>query len=121
MLYLWAINLIPTVLIVSAWFRHHTRPVTLSKNRRVLFGCGLVSRAFGAILLISFLMVSFADPSHVGHVNVWGGRLLMTGFLMAIVSFPLTFTGEGSQRVLAASSSLTLLVLLYIGGLATSI
>jgi hypothetical protein len=87
----------------------------------MLFGCGLVSSTFGAILLISFLMVSFADPSRVGHVNVWGGRLLITGFLMAIVSFSLTFAGKGPQRVLAASSSLTLIVLLYVGGLATSI
>jgi hypothetical protein len=121
MLYLWAINLIPVALIVSAWYCHYTRPVTLSKTRRVLFGYGLVSSAFGAILLISFLVVSFADPSHVGHVNVWGGRLLMTGFLVTIVSFFLTFAGRGAQRALAVSSSLTLLILLYIGGLASSI
>jgi hypothetical protein len=108
-------------LIVSAWFCHYTRPVTLPKSRRILFGCGLVSSTLGAILLISFLMVSFADPSHVGYVNAWGGRLLITGFLTAIVSFSLTFTGRGAQRVLAASSSLTLVVLLYVGGLATSI
>jgi hypothetical protein len=37
------------------------------------------------------------------------------------MSFSLAFTGKGAQRVLAASSSLTLFVLLYIGGLATSI
>jgi hypothetical protein len=80
-----------------------------------------VSSGFGAILLIIYLMVSLADPSDVGHVNELGGKLLMTGFLIAIVSVCLTFTGKGVQRVLAASSSLALLVLLYIGGLATSI
>jgi hypothetical protein len=121
MLYLWAINLIPAALIAAAGFCHHTRPVTLSKRRRILFGCGLASSALGAILLISFLIVSFADPSHVGHVNAWGGRLLMTGFLMAILSLPLTFSGKGAQRLLAASSSATLFVFLYVGGLATSI
>jgi hypothetical protein len=121
MLYVWAINLIPAALIASAWFFHYIRLVTLPKSRRILFGCGLATSTFGAILLISFLMVSFADPSYVGHVNVWGGRLLIAGFLMAIVSFSLTCTGKGAQRVLAVSSSLTLVVLLYVGGLATSI
>jgi hypothetical protein len=121
MLYLWAINLIPVALIVAAWFCHYTRPVTLSKSRRTLFGCGLVTSAFGTMLLISFLGVNFADPSHVGHLNVWGGRLLMTGFLVAILSLLLSFTGKGLQRVLSASSCATLIVLLYIGGLATSI
>jgi hypothetical protein len=107
MLYVWAINLIPAALIASAWFFHYNRLVTLPKSRRILFGCGLATSTFGAILLISFLMVSFADPSYVGHVNVWGGRLLITGFLMAIVGFSLTCTGKGAQRVLAVSSSLT--------------
>jgi hypothetical protein len=41
--------------------------------------------------------------------------------LDGLLSLPLTFTGKGAQRLLAASSSLTLFVLLYVGGLATSI
>jgi hypothetical protein len=121
MLYVLAINLIPAALIASALFFHYTRPVAFPKSKRVLFGCGLVSGTFGAILLISFLMVSFVDPSHLGHVNVWGGRLWIAGASMAIVSFPLSCTGKGAQRLLAVSSSLTLVVLLYVGGLATSI
>ena len=121
MLYLWAINLIPIMLIAAALFCHFTRPVTLSKVRRILFGCGFVISAFGGMLLISFLLVSLADPSYVGHVNAWGGRLLVVGFVAAVVSLFLAFTGKGAQRVLAASSSATLVVLLYIGGLATSI
>jgi hypothetical protein len=121
MLYVWAINLIPAALIASAWFFHYTRPVTLPKSRLILFGCGLASSTLGAILLISFLMVNFADPSHVGHVNVWGGRLWIAGSLAAILSFPLSCSGRGAQRVLALSSSLTIVVLLYVGGLATSI
>jgi hypothetical protein len=64
MLYVWAINLIPAALIASAWFFHYTRPVTLPKSRQILFGCGLASSNLGAILLIVFLMVNFADPSH---------------------------------------------------------
>jgi hypothetical protein len=121
MLYVWAINLIPAALIASAWFFHYVRPVTLPKARRISFGCGLASSTLGAILLISFLMVNFADPSHVGHVNVWGGRLWIAGSLAAILSFPLSCSGRGAQRVLALSSSLTIVVLLYVGGLATSI
>jgi hypothetical protein len=121
MLYVWAINLIPAALIVSARIFNYIRPASLPRSRRVLFGCGLAANTLGAILLIGFLAVSFADPSHVGHVNVWGGRLLIASFLMAIVSFALTCTGKGAQRVLAVSSSLTLVVLLSVGGLATSI
>ena len=64
-----AINLIPAAMVASTWFFHYTRPVALPKNRRVLFGCGLVSSTFGALLLIGFLMVSFVDPSHLGHVT----------------------------------------------------
>ena len=121
MLYVWAINLIPAALIASTWSFHYTRPVALPKSRRVLFGCGLVSSTFGAKVLIGFLVVNFVDLSHLGHVNVWGGRLWIAGAAMAIVSFPLSCTGKGAQRVLAVSSSLTLVVLLYVGGLATSI
>jgi hypothetical protein len=121
MLYVWAINLIPAALIASAWFFHYAGPVTLPKSRQILFGCGLASSTLGAILLISFLMVNFVDPSHVGHVNEWGGRLWIAGSVAAILSFPLSCTGRGAQRVLALSSSLTIVVLLYVGGLATSI
>jgi lysylphosphatidylglycerol synthetase-like protein (DUF2156 family) len=121
MLYVWAINLIPAVLIASAWFFRYTRASSLPNRRRILFGCGLATSTLGVILLISFLVVSFADPSHVGHVNVWGGRLLIAGFLIAIAGFFLTCTGRGAQRVLAVSSNLALMVLLYVGGLATSI
>jgi hypothetical protein len=121
MLYVLPINLIPAALIASALFFHYTRPVALPQGKRVLFGCGLVSGTFGAILLISFLMVNFVDPSHIGHVNVWGGRLWIAGAAMVIVSFPLSSTGKGAQRLLAVSNSLTLVVLLYVGGLATSI
>jgi hypothetical protein len=121
MLYVWAVNLVPAALIASAWFFNYARPLALPKSRLVLFGCGLASGTLGAILLISFLMVNFADPSHVGHVNVWGGRLWIAGSVAAILSFPLSCTGKGTQRVLALSSSLTIVVLLYIGALATSI
>ena len=121
MLYIWAINLVPAGLVIAAWFCHCTRPVILSKSRRLLFGCGLVSSSLGAILLISFLIVSFVDPSHVGHVNVWGGRLWMAGMLTAILSLILAFTGRGTQRLLASFGSVALFVLLYVGGLATSI
>jgi hypothetical protein len=121
MLYVWTINLIPPALIASAWFLHYAKPVSLPESRLILFGCGLASSILGAILLIGFLMVTFADPSHVGHVNVWGGRLWIAGSVAAILSFPLSCTGRGAQRVLALSSSLTIVVLLYVGGLATSI
>jgi hypothetical protein len=121
MLYVWAINLIPAALIVSAWILNYTRPASLPRSRRMLFGFGLTANTLGVILLIGFLTVSLADPSYVGHVSVWGGRLLIASFLMAIVSFALTCTGNGTQRVLAVLSSLTLVVLLYVGGLATSI
>jgi hypothetical protein len=121
MLYVLGINLIPAALIASALFLHYTKPFALPLGRRVLFGCGLVSGTFGAILLISFLMVNFVDPSHLRHVNVWGGRLWIAGAAMAIVSFPLSCTGKGAQRWLAVSNSLALVVLLYVGGLATSI
>ena len=121
MLYVWAINLIPAALIVFAWVFNYIRPTRLPRGRRILFGVGLAANTLAVILLIGFLTVNFADPSYVGHVNVWGGRLLIVSFLMAIVSFVLTCTGKGIQRVLAVSSSLTLVVLLYVGGLATSI
>src|SRR5277367_5976810 len=121
MLYVWAINLIPAALIVSAWIFNYLRPASLPKSRRFLFGCGLAANTLGAILLIGFLTISFADPSYVGHVNVWSGRVFIASFLMAIASFALACTGKGAPRVLAVSSSLTLVVLLYVGGLATSI
>jgi hypothetical protein len=121
MFYVWAINLIPAALIIAAWVCHYVRPVPLSKSRRILFGCGLVTNTVGAILLISFLIVNFADPSHVGHVNVLGGRLLIIGFLVALLSFALAFIGKGAERVLSALSGTALIVLFYIGGLATSI
>jgi hypothetical protein len=121
MLYVLAVNLIPAVLIASALFFHYTRPVALLKSKQVLFGCGLVSGTLGAILLISFLTINFVDPSHIGHVNMWGGRVWIAAALMAIVSFPLSCMGKGAQRLLAVFSSLTLVVLLYVGGLATSI
>ncbi|MGB6933691.1 MAG: hypothetical protein WBD91_13010 [Acidobacteriaceae bacterium] len=108
-------------MIVAAWVCYYSTPVTLSKGRRIPFGCGLVAGVIGSILLISFLIVSFADPSHVGHVNVWDGRLMMSGFLVAFVSLSLALTGKGVPRLLSALSSIALLVLLYIGGLATSI
>jgi hypothetical protein len=121
MLYVWAVNLIPAALIASAWFFHYARPVTLPKSGLILFGCGLASSTLGAILLISFLMVNFAEPSHVGHVNVGEGRRWIAGSVAAILRFPLSCTGRGAPRVLALSSSLTIVVLLYVGGLATSI
>jgi hypothetical protein len=121
MLYVWTINLIPAALIASAWFFHYSRPVTLPKSRRILFGCGLALSTLAATLLISFLVVSFLDPSHVGHVNVWGGRLWIAGSLAAILSLPLSCIGRGAQRVLCSLSSLAIIVLLYVGGLATSI
>ena len=66
-------------------------------------------------------MVNIADPSHVGHVNVWDGRLLIAGFSTALVSVALSSTGRGIARALSASSSFALIVLFYIDGLATSI
>jgi hypothetical protein len=121
MLYFWVVNIIPAVLIVAALVCHYTRPVVLSRSRSVLFGCGLLTGTIGSILLTSFLMVNIADPSHVGHVNVWDGRLLIAGFSTALVSVALSSTGRGIARALSASSSFALIVLFYIDGLATSI
>ena len=121
MFYVWAINLIPVALIGAALVCQHTRPITLSKGRRVLFVCGLTTNTIGSALLISFLTVNFADPSHVGHVNIWDGRLLISGFFTALVSLTLAFSGKGMVRALSALSSTALIVLFYIDGLATSI
>jgi lysylphosphatidylglycerol synthetase-like protein (DUF2156 family) len=121
MFYVWAINLIPVALIGAALACQHARPITLSRGRRVLFGCGLTTSIIGSALLISFLAVNFADPSRVGHVNIWDGRLLIAGFLTALVSLALAFSGKGISRALSALSSIALIVLFYIDGLATSI
>jgi len=121
MFYVWAINLIPMALIGVALACQHTRPIALSKGRRVLFGCGLTTNTIGSALLISFLIVNFADPSQVGHVNIWDGRLLIAGFLTALVSLALAFSGKGIARALSVLSSTALIVLFYIDGLATSI
>jgi hypothetical protein len=119
--YVLGINLIPMALLAIALFFHCTKPVALPKSKRALFGLGIVSGIFGAVLLIGFLTISFVDPSHVGYVNVWGGRVWIAAASMAIVSFPLSCMGKGPQRLLAVFSSLTLVILLYVGGLATSI
>jgi lysylphosphatidylglycerol synthetase-like protein (DUF2156 family) len=121
MFYFWAVNLIPLALISGAWVCRYTNPITLSKGRRILFLFGLITSTIGSALLISFLMVSIADPSQVGHVNIWDGRLLISGFLTALAGLALAFNGKGIERVLSALSSIALIVLFYIDGLATSI
>ena len=121
MLYFWAVNLIPLALIIGAWIRQYTRPMALSKRRQILFILGLITSTVGSVVLISFLMVNVADPSHVGHVNVWDGRLWISGFVAALTGLALALTGKGTVRMLSALSSVALIVLLYIDGLATSI
>jgi hypothetical protein len=121
MFYFWAVNFIPLALIIGAWVRQYARPIALSKSRQILFIFGLITSTIGSAVLISFLIVNVTDPSHVGHVNVWDGRLWISGFVTALAGLALAFTGKGIVRVLSALSSVALIVLLYIDGLATSI
>jgi hypothetical protein len=74
-----------------------------------------------SILLLVFLRVSFLNPSSVEHVNVTAGEILMTAFLVAFISIPLAWAGRNAERGLATACGLSLIVLLYMAGLATSI
>lgn len=121
MLYLLSLNLIPSVLIVAALFLHFRHTIVLPKRRRLSFRSGLVSGTFAAVLLILFVLVSVSDPSRIGHVNVWGGRVLVAGFLMSFVSLPLVLAGGKIERVFATLSVLSSILLLYIAGLASSL
>jgi hypothetical protein len=87
----------------------------------VLFVCGLMTGTIASILLLVFLRVSFLNPSSVEHVNVTAGEILMTAFLVAFISIPLAWAGRNAERGLATACGLSLIVLLYMAGLATSI
>jgi hypothetical protein len=116
-----AVNLIPIVLMAAALLLQRNKPVPVLKRKRIMFECGIAFGTIGAVLLIGFLAINFIDPSHVGHVNAWGGRVWIAATSMAIVSLPLSCMGSGPQRLLAVAGTLVLVVLLYVGGLATSI
>jgi hypothetical protein len=117
----WLLNLLPALLTLAAWVRRHRKPSVLSNQRRILFGAGLVVGGLGAVILVSFVILNIADPSRVGHVNVWDGRLLIAGFSAALVGLALALTGRGLERVLSFLSGTALAVLMYVNGLATSI
>ncbi len=117
----WLLNLLPALLTLAAWVHRHRKPSALSNQRRILFGAGLVVGGLGAVILVSFVILNIADPSRVGHVNVWDGRLLIAGFSAALVGLALALTGRGLERVLSFLSGTALAVLMYVNGLATSI
>jgi hypothetical protein len=89
--------------------------------RRVLFVCGLATCAIASVLLLVFLRMIFLHPSSIGHVNERAGHVLMVAFLVAFVGMLLAFAGRGKERFFAIACGLSLTVLLYVAGLATSI
>jgi hypothetical protein len=117
----WLLNLLPALLALAAWVCRHRKPRAISNQRRTLFGAGLLVGGLGAVILVSFVILNIADPSRVGHVNVWDGRLLIAGFAAALVDVALAVTGRGLERVLSLLSGIALAVLMYVNGLATSI
>ena len=117
----WLLNLIPALLTLAAWVCRRRRPSALSNQRQILFSAGLMVGGLGSMILLSFDILNIADPSRVGHVNVWDGRLLIAGSSAALVGLALAVTGRGLERVLSLLSGTALAVLMYVNGLATSI
>ena len=76
----WFLNLLPALLTLAAWIRRHRNPSAISNQRRILFGAGLLIGVLGSLILVSFVILNIADPSRVGNVNVWDGRLSIAGF-----------------------------------------
>ena len=121
MLPILTLNLIPTALITLAWVFYSRRRIVLPRIRRILFACGLVLGTIASILLLVFLRMIFLHPSSVGHVNERAGGVLLVAVLVAFISTPLAWTGRNAERLLATVCGLSLIVLLYLAGLATSI
>jgi hypothetical protein len=117
----WLLNLLPALLTLAAWVRRQRKPSAISNQRRIMFAAGLMVDALGAVILVSFISLNIADPSRVGHVNVWDGRLWIAGFAAALVGLALAATGRGLERVLSLLGGTALAVLMYVNGLATSI
>jgi hypothetical protein len=121
MLVVLALNLTPAVTITLAWVFYWRSTVILRPISKVLFPCGLVLGTAASVLLLVWLRSITLHPSSIRNVNDQAGGLLIAGLLVAVVSEPLSWFGKGAARVLAAMCGLSLIVLFYMGGLATSI
>jgi hypothetical protein len=116
-----ALNLIPSVLITLAWVFYWRSTVILRPFSKVLFPCGLLLGTIASVLLLVWLRSITLHPSSIRNVNGQAGDLLIEGLLVAVVSEPLSWFGKGPERVLVAACGLSLIVLFYVGGMATSI
>jgi hypothetical protein len=115
------LNLVPAPLIALAWVCYLRRRTNLSVIRKVLFICGLLTGTIASVLLLVFLRMIILHPSSVGHVNERAGTVLLVAFVLALIGTLLAFSGRGKERFFTIACGVSLTVLLYEAGMATSI
>jgi hypothetical protein len=120
MLLIVVVNLIPLAAVVIAWLLELRRSNVTGRLRRIAFRTGLGIASVGALLLLGFVLYSLTvHKGWEGH-DFAAHAFWIPSAAAAIVSLPLSLFGRELPRLMGIGSSLSLLVLLYYAGLATS-
>jgi hypothetical protein len=118
---LWTVlNSIPLVASLIAWLAERKGPKSAVKVRSIGFHAGLGASTVGSIFLLIFSLHAMLNHNGMVGDDYAARRLWIPSAILAISAFVLSFLGSKLARLLGIASSLSLLTMLYLVGLATS-
>jgi hypothetical protein len=89
--------------------------------RATSFRAGLIATTIGSLLLPGFWLYGFVTQGGPSALKFADAAFWLPSVGLALLSVPLSCFGIGVARVLTLLAGVSLVVMLYIAGLATSI
>ncbi|MGA8937931.1 MAG: hypothetical protein WB439_02085 [Acidobacteriaceae bacterium] len=111
---------IPLALSFAAWWTESRRRDSVGKVRSISFRVGLAAAVIGSIFLVVLSLDALLNHNGMVGDGFAARALWLPAAVLAVCALSLSFLGSKSPRVFGIISSLSLLVMLYLVGLATS-